>query len=449
MAAATRARVSIWALAFLIGPLVVGFASRRPLVDNSFLWHVTAGDIQLMSHRVLTADPFSFLTVGEAWRTQSWLVELWYSWGVDLGTIGFGQWVPPVVGGLFFLIIATLIRSVVSVGPGSGITMAFTAIVMLPYLQPRPVVVSYLLVALVLLAMRERMYWTIPLLMWVWASAHGSFFLGFVIMGTEWFRVRRADAVKAAIGSLVIINFTAHGFGVWEILVSFARGREALERISEWLPPDLLAPRFIPVVIMVAVVIAWVSRHPMPRREGLPLLAWLVFGLTASRSMPLFWIMFVPTAAQALVSATEQFRSSASAPGRLIGALGIVMIVVPLLGPAAGPIDAERFPIEAATHLTAERVFHDDVVGGYLIYTQWPDRLIYVDDRAELYGDRLIAFADARAGMAGWDDELARAKVAQVLVRQEDALASLLEVSGDWSRTYEDEDFLIYDQVTP
>ncbi len=40
------------------------------------------------------------------------------------------------------------------------------------------------------------------------------------------------------------------------------------------------------------------------------------------------------------------------------------------------------------------RLFHDDVIGGYIIYAEWPGIDVLIDDRAELYGDELSRFVD-------------------------------------------------------
>ena len=70
--------------------LVVGAAS--PIRDNSFLWHVRAGTLQLDLGHVLRTDPFSFTMQGAPWRTQSWLLELGYGL-LERWTNGLG-WVP-------------------------------------------------------------------------------------------------------------------------------------------------------------------------------------------------------------------------------------------------------------------------------------------------------------------------------------------------------------------
>ena len=66
-----------------IAPLVpfflVAVIVAAPIRDNSFLWHVRAGTIQLDSLRVLTEDPFSLTFTGTPWRTQSWWMEFLYA----------------------------------------------------------------------------------------------------------------------------------------------------------------------------------------------------------------------------------------------------------------------------------------------------------------------------------------------------------------------------------
>ena len=72
-------RFSIWHAALLLPWVIASYGFARTFNDNSYLWHVRAGDWQLESGRVLNADPFSFTMQGEPWRTQSWLAELLYS----------------------------------------------------------------------------------------------------------------------------------------------------------------------------------------------------------------------------------------------------------------------------------------------------------------------------------------------------------------------------------
>src|SRR5690606_13587194 len=71
--------VTIWHVALLLPWVVAAASLRRKFNDNSYLWHVRAGDLQAAEGAVITADPFSFTRNGSPWRTQSWLAELFYS----------------------------------------------------------------------------------------------------------------------------------------------------------------------------------------------------------------------------------------------------------------------------------------------------------------------------------------------------------------------------------
>jgi len=87
-------------------------------------------------------------------------------------------------------------------------------------------------------------------------------------------------------------------------------------------------------------------------------------------------------------------------------------------------------------------LFHDAAVGGYLIYSEWPARLVFIDDRAELYGEEGIRrFADLRVGTDA-ETVLAGLGIEQVLIDPGLPLATVLGSSG-WSECYRDESFVV------
>ncbi|MBT8248315.1 MAG: hypothetical protein KJN73_10870 [Acidimicrobiia bacterium] len=71
-------RLSVRHLFAMVPVVGVVVASARAISDNSFLWHVRAGTVQLDAGQVLRTDPFSFTAQGESWRTQSWIADLLY-----------------------------------------------------------------------------------------------------------------------------------------------------------------------------------------------------------------------------------------------------------------------------------------------------------------------------------------------------------------------------------
>ena len=445
MAPAAGKQASIWALGGAIGPMVLMILSRRPIVDNSFLWHITAGHVQSSARRVLTADPFSFSRLGVPWRTQSWLIELGYAWADRMFGVAFGQFVAPIVGLLLFGVLMAIAQVKARAGLATALVLAGTVILLVPFLQPRPVIVSYLALAvLVLVVHQPKVHWTIPLIVWVWAASHGSFPLAFVLLATTWFSTRQASLVRAGLAAAVTLPLTAHGIGLVSVLSGFAQSGAALDKISEWQAPDLLELKFLPVTIAIPIVVRYLAREGVGLRNGLPVLAWFVFGLSAVRSVPLAWIVLFPL----IVQSTDSLLGGRFTTSRLRTALvtwvGIVLIVFPLALPRGDALNETRFPLEAAELLMAERVFHDDITGGFLIYRHWPDRLVYVDDRAEVYGDELVRFAEVRNGSGDWQETFDEWDFEQALVRKADAISTVMTADPRWTLTFEDETFAIF-----
>ncbi|MEX0946687.1 MAG: hypothetical protein WD064_04920, partial [Acidimicrobiia bacterium] len=74
-------------VAILLPLFAAVIAARLPVRDNSYLWHVRAGTLQIERGEVLTTDPFSFTAMGRPWRTQSWLADLLYGWADNLWSL--------------------------------------------------------------------------------------------------------------------------------------------------------------------------------------------------------------------------------------------------------------------------------------------------------------------------------------------------------------------------
>ncbi len=72
----TRSNVRLIHAAPIVPLFIVALIAARSISDNSFLWHIRAGAVQLADERVILSEPFSFTMLGAPWRTQSWLVEL-------------------------------------------------------------------------------------------------------------------------------------------------------------------------------------------------------------------------------------------------------------------------------------------------------------------------------------------------------------------------------------
>ncbi len=248
---------------------------------------------------------------------------------------------------------------------------------------------------------------------------------------------------KAGLAALVATFLTAHGIGVWQILWDFARAQDALALMAEWKVPDFGDIVHAPYLLLLVGIIVAGMRDRLKPRDLIVVLPFLFFGMTSNRAVVPAVIVVAPWAALALPRIRVP-RSSMSAPvvGVVLGMLAL-LVVSPLALQPLGVLDEERFPSEEIQAAMGDRhLFHDDGVGGFLIYDEWPDRLVYIDDRAELYGAEMLRqYTDARDGRYREVFELYGFDAA--LSRKEWQLTYALDSDG-WRRIAEDETFVVF-----
>jgi len=439
-------RLSVRHLFVAVPVLGVVAAAGRAITDNSFLWHVRAGTIQLDAGEVLRTDPFSFTAGGEEWRTQSWIADLGY--GLLERATGDLSWVWPLVAvtmAATLLLIGVAVYREASNPTATAVVLFLVAWLVLRTLVPRPVVFSHLLLAALVVALTHpRLRWAIPLLLWLWAGVHGSFVIGLGLIVLEAIRTGRRELWGTLGLSTMAVSLTAHGVALWGVLLEFAENRGALDLIQEWAPPDLTDLSAAPYALLVVAVVVAAARGRIAVRDLVVVMPFLLFGLTSYRALIPATVVIAPWAARAIEFPAPRPRQEA---GILNAAIAVVMVAAALVlgGARAGSIpDSDLFPVAAIPSLQEGPLFHGDAVGGYLIYSAWPDRLVYTDDRAELYGEaRFQEFVDARDGLPAWRDVFERYEISQALLRaDETGLQGVLVASG-WSERFRDDEFVV------
>jgi hypothetical protein len=424
--------------------VVVGIVARSPIRDNSFLWHIRAGALQIQQGSVLTSDPFSFTALGRPWRTQSWLPDLLYgkleSW-FDLSFV----WVLVAVTGTLTAGILLLIASRrIPAVTWRGFYVIVSAVVLAGYLNPRPALFSLLLFGLIILAVEEkRLSWTMPLVFWIWASSHGSWAigLGYLVLQVIMTRSRRLFGVAGV--SLGAMLLTAHGWGVIDVLIQFFANRGALSLITEWAPTNLASIGSLPLLLGLILLIIPARRGSLSASVLWILVPFAYLGASSTRSVPMAWLAFAPAFSLTAAELPEPRYSRIGGRSLLLNAmLTITIIGLPFFVARTPTLDGDHFGVEAAAFLTADRVFHDDSVGGFLIYSRFPERRVFIDDRAELYGSLIGRFIETRNGQGDWRGLLDDYRIDEALLRVTDPLSELLILDG-WSELYRDDRYTV------
>jgi hypothetical protein len=116
--------------------------------------------------------------------------------------------------------------------------------------------------------------------------------------------------------------------------------------------------------------------------------------------------------------------------------------------------EAEQFPQKAVAFLRASdrpaRIFVYYDWGGYAIWKLYPEYRVFVDGRADLYGDDLLRqFMTAVQLRAGWRDVLDGWKVEEVLLPPSCALAQALLLDPNWHAVFTDSKAIILFRTGP
>lgn len=434
----------VWHVGLIAPVVALVLAARRDIGDNSFLWHIQAGNLQRRLGSVLTVDPFSFSAEGRPWRTQSWLVELMYSVLDDAFGFAFVPAMLVLASTLLFVALGLIAYKATGSLFSTVVYLVMSTIVLVAFLNPRPVIFSFILFALVIIADgHRRLRWSVPIIVWIWAASHGSFVLAGAYLVLQSLRSKSVERFKTALAAGALSLMTAHGIGVVSILLNFFGGREAIATIREWATPDLVSIPLFPFLIMLLLLPISAMRGQLHARDMIVVAPFVVLALSANRSLSVAWIALSPWFAKALTTKVIRYQTPTQRQHRLNIALATLLVVVALVAyPRSVELDESRFPLTAVAHLEGDRLFHDDAAGGYLIYAAWPDREVFVDDRAELFNEELPLMVNVRGGRPEWHDAFAEYGFDEVLLRHDDPLVEILQLSA-WSIEYQDEDWVI------
>lgn len=441
-----RRKLQLLDLAPALTLVLVAAMAARPIGDASFLWHIRAGAAQRAMQGVFTEDAFSFTRLGEEWRTQSWLAELLYAaLERSVDSYAWVNWMVFAVGVITVVLVAmSLYRSV-----PSSITVAIALVpilwLMAPWLRPRPVVFSYLLLAalVVVLQNRDRMLWIVVPIIWMWAAVHGSWVIGGLLIVLELARTRDRRILWAGLASLAATLATAHGIGTWLVLAEFREAGAALELLIEWQTPNFLSVLQGPFILLVVGIIVAAMKQRIRPADLWVIVPFLLLGMSANRSVVVATIVLAPYAVRAIPAITVPARSRPPAM-MAIASVGVALVVlIPMIVTPLGQFDDAKFPsLELQEAMDGRNVFHSDVMGGWFIFREWPDRLVYIDDRAELYGAEFFEqYLEALAG--SYEDLFAEYGFDAAVTESEWLLNDRLLEDG-WEPIVEDGDLTLF-----
>jgi hypothetical protein len=198
-----------------------------------------------------------------------------------------------------------------------------------------------------------------------------------------------------------------------------------------------------------------------------PLLGTFLAALDAVRHIPIFVLLAMPVISAALPAASSSWQFGRDRPvpaghNSRMAFHSAVLILMAVFTAAQwqslvrhqAATEAEFFPQQAVESLRSEgsnlRLFAYYDWGGYVIWKLYPRERVFVDGRADLYGDDLIdQFKTAVELRRGWQKVLEEWGVEAVLIPTSGPLAQALALQADWVVRYRDPKATLFLRIKP
>jgi hypothetical protein len=438
------------------------------LNDSDTYWQTAVGRWILNHHAMPRVDIYSFTKAGAPWTSSSWLAQVLYAVSYNLA-----GWTGPVVlaagciAATFALFIHILGRRMPA-AYAVAVAMVALALSMGHFLARPHVLVLPIMLAWAngLMSASERGQapspWLLPLIA-LWANLHGGFVFGLVLVGAFaldalWnadHAQRKSVVLRWAafgIGALVACCVTPYGWGSILAARKILDLGELLRLIYEWMPADFSKFSGFEIVILTLIAGTLYSGVKLtPPRIAL-VLGLLHMALSHVRNLEIFalllpLVVLAPVASQFALRPAWLARTGAPMP--------VMAVVLVLLGGwtwlladrtnfAPPESQSPAAAVDALQAHNSKRVLNDLPFGGYLIWRQIP---VFVDGRAELYGEAFdMAFYRAMQlkDVNGFLDILDKWNIDAVLLTPSTPAVGLLDHIGGWRRAYADENAVLH-----
>jgi hypothetical protein len=455
---------------------VLGMTARN-VTDPDVWWHLETGKYIATFRSVPHTDPFSYTRFGQPWIAHEWLSDL----------LIFGAYRAVGWGGLIVMFAAVLCAGFLVLylrckknAYGSGVIVLWGALATAPLWGIRPQILTLLLASIWLLILdrserdRNLLWWTLPLTI-LWVNLHAGYAIGLALValfligeyletsGTPVrFSPRLRTLALTLLLSVLLVPLNPNGFRMFWYPFETLRSTAMQTYVAEWASPNFHRPEYWPFLLLLlatTAAIAW-SRNTVRPRNLVLLLAGTVAGLSSIRMIPIFVLVAVPVLSQS-VGVWPRPNPSKHRVGPLAATanLAILLAMTGFVGshvirviqrqPAS---ETSTFPVAAAAYLEAHPaeapLFNHYDWGGYLIWRLYPGTRVFIDGRADLYGDDFLnEFARTYQFKKDWQEALVRWDVATVVIPADSALAPGLRGAEGWSIVYDDSHAVIFSRL--
>jgi hypothetical protein len=475
---------------------LLGLYGLGLLIDADTGMHIRTGEYILDHGTIPKLDPFSYTKANEPWIIHSWLSGVLFALIHRLYDLsGVALLSAFTISFTYLLLFRFLIRRQVDL-----LTAVFLVIMVasttLFFSYARPYIFTTLLVVIYYDRLeRYRRYgnvmdlFLLPFLMILWVNLHGGYFAGFILIMiflvgevldlvvfhnyTRNILANKKVRSFLCIGliSLLAALINPYGYRILPIPFSIASNSYLQEAITEWQSPSFHIVYFVPfelALLLLIVVLGRSSKRATFTEAGM-ILFWTHAALYSARHIPIFvvvlafligsWLTVNKEPEQRVPAILKKYRNFSDKLGKMnrvfnrhiFAILALLFVLGLTYAKSFGPFqsfqvhfNSRNLPVQAAAFIKdvglLGNMFNPSVFGGYLIYALSPDYKVFVDGRADMYGETFMKeYAKVEEFKPEWRGILDHYEVNWVIGHTQSALATLLDAAEDWRLIYSDE----------
>ncbi|CAM5448783.1 Glycosyltransferase RgtA/B/C/D-like domain-containing protein OS=Afipia felis OX=1035 GN=NCTC12722_03049 PE=4 SV=1 [Afipia felis] len=451
------------AVAFVL--LVVG--GNRLLHDADTYWQIEVGQ-WMLDHRAWPhTDIYSFTKFGEPWISTSWLAQVIFAASYNVAGWAGPVWISAfAIAAAYALFVHLLCKWL---APRHAVLIALAAVLMsMAHFLARP----HVLVLPVMLAWADGLAtaadarrvpsWALLPLIVLWANLHGGFVFGAALVApfalvAVW--EAEANAQRGlltgwfvfGLAALAAACLTPYGWNSILAARNILELGDAMPLIPEWLPANFARPEFFEIAVMVCIGGLLVRGLTLSWPRMLLVLGLLFMALSHNRSIEIFALLAPLVIAKPLIEqwrlapVERQTRAGWAGIAALVAVTGAASVAIATAHPSM-PRDAIT-PVAAVEALKTHhprRIFNTAGFGGYLITQQIP---VFIDGRAELYGERFVVDTLNAAALKDVDLFLNLLKANDIdatLLTSNTPAVKLLDRLPGWKRVYTDDRAVVH-----
>ena len=271
------------------------------------------------------------------------------------------------------------------------------------------------------------------------------------------------------IACIAVVPLNPYGIAMYRYPLQTLHSRAMLAYIGEWLSPDFHQGRYAAMLLMMlaTILLPAVSPRRLCARELLLLAVGTYAALRSVRHIPIYVLAAAP-----LLSAMVQSKLQASAKTGLfdrqstvtwvkstVNAVVLASFLAFVLWRANYVVERQtqaekkEFPVDAVNFLNRARppapMMNHYNWGGYLIWKLYPEYKVYIDGRADVYGDSFLDEFASVYYLKGqtWRRPLETWDIHTVVLPPDAPLVTALGIIPGWKQIFSDRQAVVFTRI--